>query len=204
MKKQITLQNRTVNYPSNSEGSRRGFTLFAYTLRKSRRARRMRIAVYCDGSVVVTTPFNIKESVAERFVREKTNWLFSKIAYFKQFKGKLVARHNYDHYLKYKTRAYDLVLERVKHFNNIYGYKFNKINIKNQKTRWGSCSKKGNLNFNYKILFLPSKIQDYIVMHELCHLKEFNHSRKFWNLVAKILPNHQEIKGDLRKYSISL
>ncbi|MEX2405642.1 MAG: M48 family metallopeptidase [Candidatus Paceibacterota bacterium] len=188
MKKQITLQNKKVSY----------------TLRKSKRARRMRLAVYCDGSVIVTAPFDLKEGVTERFVREKTDWLLSKIAYFKQFRGKPVARYSHEDYVKYKTKAYDIVCERVEYFNNIYGYNFNQINIKNQKTRWGSCSKKGNLNFNYKLLFLPEKVRDYIVVHELCHLKEFNHSRKFWNLVAKTFPDHREIKAELRKHSMEL
>ncbi len=188
MKKNIKLGNKKITY----------------MIRKSRRARRMRLTVYCDGSVVVTTPFDLKESFAECFMREKTDWLFSKIAHFNQFKGKLVARYNYEDYLKYKTEAYNLVLKRVEYFNKAYDYKFNKINIKNQKTRWGSCSRKGNLNFNYKILFLPLKVQDYIIVHELCHLKEFNHSHKFWNLIAKTFPNHQEIKRELRKYSMSL
>ncbi len=78
--------------------------------------------------------------------------------------------------------------ERIKYFNKKYGFHYNKINVKNQKTRWGSCSKKRNLNFNYKILFLPEKARDYIIVHELCHLRELNHSRNFWGLVAKIFP----------------
>lgn len=188
MEKRITLQDREVSY----------------TLRKSKRARRMRLAVYCDGSVVVTTPYDLKESMAERFMREKTDWLFSKIAYFKQFKGNPVAKYSHEDYLKHKAKAYDLACERVEYFNKVYGYDFNKINIKNQKTRWGSCSKKGNLNFNYKLLFLPEKLRDYILVHELCHLKEFNHSRKFWDLVARTFPNHREIKNELHKYSMDL
>jgi len=160
----------------------------SYTLRKSIRARRMRLAVYCDGSIVVTTPHDLREGVAERFIQEKAKWLFSKLKFFEQFKGKPISRYNYDEYLKYKNSALDLVKEKVECFSNIHGYRYNRINIKNQKTRWGSCSKKGNLNFNYKILFLPEKIQDYIIVHELCHLKEFNHSKKFWNFVEKVRP----------------
>ncbi|PIQ80052.1 MAG: metal-dependent hydrolase [Parcubacteria group bacterium CG11_big_fil_rev_8_21_14_0_20_41_14] len=188
MKKHITLQNRKVSY----------------TLRKSKRARRMRLAVYCDGSVVVTTPFDLKENVAERFIREKTEWLFYKIAYFKQFQGKPIARFSREDYLKYKDKALEMAVERVNYFNKIYKYDFNTINIKNQKTRWGSCSKKGNLNFNYKLLFLPEKVRDYIIVHELCHLREFNHSRKFWNLVDRTFSDHREIKAELRKHSMNL
>jgi len=90
-------------------------------------------------------------------------------------------------------------MKKVAKFNKIYGFEYNKINIKNQKTRWGSCSKKGNLNFNYKIALLPERMAEYIVVHELCHLGEFNHSRKFWNLVAKTMPEYQEITEDLKR-----
>lgn len=102
-------------------------------------------------------------------------------------------------YLKYKDQALVLAQERIKHFNQQYGFKFNKISIKNQKTRWGSCSKKGNLNFNYKIALLPKEVADYIIVHELCHLKEFNHSRKFWDLVALALPDYLARRNELKK-----
>lgn len=188
MKKQITLQNKRV----------------AYTLRKSNRARRMRLAVYCDGSVVVTTPHDLQETVAERFIREKTDWLFSKLAFFKQFEGKPVARYSHKDYLKYKGSAFILVQGRVNHFSNKHGYRYNKISIKNQRTLWGSCSRKANLNFNYKVVFLPEHIQDYIIAHELCHLKEFNHSKRFWRLVASVIPDYREIRSQLKKSGVSL
>lgn len=186
MKKHIALQNKQVTY----------------TLRKSKRARRMRLAVYCDGSIVVTTPYDLKESVAERFIKEKTDWLFSKIAFFKQFKGHAITRYSVEDYLKYKDRAYELAIGRVHCFNKIYKYRFNRINIKNQKTRWGSCSKKGNLNFNYKIALLPERLSDYIIVHELCHLGEFNHSKKFWSLVAKAIPDYAKIKDELKRSGV--
>jgi hypothetical protein len=187
MKKQITLQNKKV----------------AYTLRKSKRARRMRLAVYCDGSVVVTTPFHLQETVTERFIREKTEWLFSKIAFFKQFKDKPVARYSHDDYLKYKEHAYALIESKVRTLADKYGYQYNKLTIKNQKTCWGSCSRKANLNFNYKILFLPEAVQDYIIAHELCHLKEFNHSKRFWNLVSRIVPDYAVMRKELKKSGLT-
>jgi len=186
MKKQITLQNRKISY----------------TLRKSKRARRMRLAVYCDGSVVVTTPFDLQESTAERFIREKSQWLFNKIAFFEQFKGHAIARYSQDDYLKYKDDAYALAVDRVNFFNKIYKFSYNQINIKNQKTRWGSCSKKGNINFNYKIALLPQRLFDYIIVHELCHLREFNHSRKFWRLVEKSISDYLEIRNELKKSGV--
>ena len=169
-----------------------------YRLRKSQRAKRMRIAVYCDTSVVVTLPYGIKENIAEKFLSAKAAWLLDKILYFKKI-GKLIfIKGNRIEYLKNKEVAFNLAKDRVNYFNKIYKLKFNSITIKRQKTRWGSCSKKGNLNYNYKILFLPEAIADYIIVHELCHLKEFNHSRKFWNLVAQAIPSYLEIKRELK------
>lgn len=91
---------------------------------------------------------------------------------------------------------------RLAYFNQFYNFSYNKVFIKNQKTRWGSCSSKGNLNFSYRIIFLSPEAQDYLIVHELCHLKEFNHSQKFWDLVAKQVPNWQEIHQKLRRGSV--
>lgn len=107
-------------------------------------------------------------------------------------------------YLKYKKMAVVLVKERIEYFNQFYNYKWGRIAIRNQKTRWGSCSKKGNLNFNYKISLLTQKQADYIIVHELCHLKEFNHSQRFWGLVAITIPDYKEVRSSLRKNGLSL
>ncbi len=105
-------------------------------------------------------------------------------------------------YTRHKHLALLLVQKKVAEWNAIYGFRVGKISVKNQKTRWGSCSKKGNLNFNYKILFLPEPLADYLVVHELCHLGEFNHSHKFWNLVAQTLPDYKARRVALKKIRI--
>lgn len=102
-------------------------------------------------------------------------------------------------YKKYKEDARGLVHEKIRELNAHYGFRVGRVAIRNTKSRWGSCSKQGNLNFNYKILFLPSHIADYIIVHELCHLKEFNHSANFWNLVAELAPNHKAIRAELKR-----
>ena len=186
MKKQIKLHNKRVNY----------------TLKISTRAKRMRLAVYCDGSFVVTKPIGLNDNIVERFIIEKSNWVLSKLDYFKQF-GVDIFKNDHKKYLIHKDEALKFAKKRISEFNKIYNFKFNKINIKDQKTRWGSCSKKGNLNFNYKILFLPKYIADYIIVHELCHLKEFSHSYKFWNLVAKAIPNYLDIKKELKNKGLN-
>lgn len=102
-------------------------------------------------------------------------------------------------YQENKDKALWIVKDRIEYFNTFYNFKWNRIVIRNQKTRWGSCSRKGNLNFNYKIALLPPESADYIIVHELCHLGEFNHSQKFWDLVAKTIPDYLTIRKDLRK-----
>lgn len=173
-----------------------------YTHKRSKRAKRMRLAVYCDGSVVVTSPFGIQQSIVEKFISDKKQWLWNKILFFKSVDSKAIRTFSHKDYLENKDKAFALTHERVRFYNKIYGFSFNKIFIKNQKTRWGSCSNRGNLNLNYKIVFLPQKHQDYIIVHEMCHLKEFNHSRNFWALIEKALPNYLEIKKELRNHEL--
>ena len=104
-------------------------------------------------------------------------------------------------YLQHKERARSLATERALHFAQRYGVTINSISIKNLKSRWGSCSKKGNLNFHYKIALLPPPLADYLVAHEVCHLRELNHSPKFWSLVAREIPNYRVLRNTLRKAS---
>ncbi len=163
----------------------------------------MRLTVYSDGSMVVTIPHAFREIDSEKFIRAKKEWLFSKIDSFKQLQEKPIARYRYEDYLRYKGSALALAKDKAAYFSQAYGYRYHNIRIKNQKTCWGSCSKKGNLNFNYKILFLPEHIQNYIVAHELCHLKELNHSKKFWELVARMIPDYSDIKSELKKRGVS-
>jgi len=159
---------------------------------------RMRVAVYCDTSVIITLPYGIKENIVEKFLSAKAAWLLDKILYFKKHDTLKILRGGKREFNKNKDEALKLVQEKISHFNKIYKFKFNKITIKRQKTRWGSCSRKGNLNYNFKILFLPKHIADYIIIHEFCHLKEFNHSKKFWALVAQAAPNYLDIKKELK------
>lgn len=182
MKKNIELHKRKVQY----------------TLKVSDRAKRMRIAVYCDGGLVVTSPKNIHLNIIEQFLIRKSQWILDKIDSFSSFESVLSTKDSKEEYLKNKGNALLLAKEKIDKFNKIYKFKYNQINIKNQKTRWGSCSRKGNLNFNYKIALLSDKLSDYIIIHELCHLGEFNHSQKFWNLVAKAMPDHKDIRNSLK------
>ncbi|MBX4195675.1 M48 family metallopeptidase [Candidatus Parcubacteria bacterium] len=105
-------------------------------------------------------------------------------------------------YLKHKEMARGLVQARLEHFNTFYNFDYKRIAIKNHKSRWGSCSKKGNLNFNYRIALLPPHLADYIIVHELCHLEEFNHSERFWALVEKTLPDWRKSRAELMRIDV--
>lgn len=102
------------------------------------------------------------------------------------------------HYQTYKEAARALIYARLEHYNQRYQYEYKRVAIRNQRRCWGSCSSLKNLNFNYKILFLPPHLQDYIVVHELCHLAEMNHGRNFWDLVALEIPEYQKCVQELR------
>ena len=104
--------------------------------------------------------------------------------------------------IKKREQSRCFVKNRIDYFNSFYNFKINRIAIKNQVTRWGSCSSKGNLNFNYKIIYLKPALADYLIIHELCHLGELNHSKKFWTLVSKTIPNYAKINKELRKIPI--
>lgn len=178
---------------------------FTYTLKKNRRAKGVRIIIHRDASLVVTAPRGFfAERAAEKFVLGKADWIVSKINHLKQFKENHSPEFTKADYLRRKEEALKFVQDKVSHFNQIYNLKFNRISIRNQKSRWGSCSRKGNLNFNYRILFLPQNQADYIIVHELCHLGELNHSSKFWNLVAKTLSNYKEIRTELKNLEMKL
>lgn len=107
-------------------------------------------------------------------------------------------------YLRHKEAARALVHARVAHFIAYGMLTPNRIAIRNQKTRWGSCSKQGNLNFHYKLVLLPLELADYVIVHELCHLHEFNHSARFWELVAALLPDYVQRKRELMRHALLL
>ncbi len=98
--------------------------------------------------------------------------------------------------------ARKLVTERVLYWNQFYNFTYQRIAIRNQSTRWGSCSSIGNLNFNYKMVFLPPHLVDYIVVHELCHLYHFNHGHEFWELVAKTIPHYAQCVSELKQVNL--
>lgn len=88
----------------------------------------------------------------------------------------------------------------TEHLSAKMGVTYEKITIRNQSTRWGSCSAKGNLNFNWRLVLLPETLAEYVVVHELAHRKEMNHSKKFWAVVEQELPDYKQRKKELKTY----
>ncbi|HEY0908171.1 MAG TPA: M48 family metallopeptidase [Candidatus Paceibacterota bacterium] len=182
-------------------------TSIEYTIRKSRRSRSLRVSVYQDGRCVVSAPAYMPDFAIKTFVSAKSQWISDKLQSFMPFTPMPVApavrrKNSRAEYLKHKEAARELVLRRLPELNAIYGFKYGKIAIRNQKSRWGSCSTGGNLNFNYKIALLPPDLADYLMVHELCHLGEFNHSAKFWNLVARAIPDYKERRAQLHSVKL--
>ena len=169
-----------------------------YTLRLSRRSRRLRLTVYPGGILVVSAPAGASLRAIEKFMTAKAPWILTKVGHLKKVPPRPSVKASKQNFEKYKTAALILAQSRVKYFNALYGFKVGKISIKNQKSRLGSCSRQGNLNFNYKIALMRPEHSDYIIVHELCYLSQFNHSQKFWEMVAQNIPNYREIRRQLK------
>lgn len=106
-------------------------------------------------------------------------------------------------HIEHKNDVKKLIMERLEFYNASYGYKYGRVTIKNQSSRWGSCSSKGNINFNYRLKFLSEKLRDYVIVHELCHLGQLNHSQAFWDLVARTMPDYRELRAELHKIRLA-
>lgn len=171
-----------------------------YEERRSVRARDLGLTVYPDSRVVVTVPPGTEPDAVSAFVSRYSKWITGQLTELSRFKGCNFLPGGRRDYLKHKERARSFVHSRLGMFNSFYGLNYNRVSIKNLKSCWGSCSELNNLNYNYKLIHLPEPLAEYIVVHELCHLAEFNHSKKYWTLVARMIPDHKERRKALRKY----
>jgi len=174
----------------------------AYTLTAKEGVRYMRITINRDGNLRVTIPYHMPRERADEFLQRKSDWILIKLDH--ALSVPKISPPTKNDYIIQKEKALIFALEKTKEFNSYYNFTFNTVRIKNQKTLWGSCSRKGNLNFNYKIICIPLRHAEYIIVHELCHLKEFNHSTRFWRLVAQTIPDYKEIRKQLRSNTMKL
>lgn len=176
----------------------------SYEVRRNRRAKHVSLTAQNNGTFILTLPRGVTEDSGKRFIYEKINWILRTMQFFRRYGiPKAAASRKRDarvSYLQYRERARELIARRLTHFNRYYGLTYGRIAIKNQKTQWGSCSSRGNLNFNYRIYFLPAHLADYVIVHELCHLRHFNHSTAFWNFVGESIKDYKEREAELRRY----
>ena len=157
------------------------------------------IEIRPDMRVVVRAPEKIPQNEIIKFVEEKQNWIKKHLVqmYFKAEENKKQKKEpaltNAD-VEKLCQKALSVIPDKVKYYAEIMGVTYGRGTIRKQKTRWGSCSSKGNLNFNCLLMLMPDKVLDYVVVHELCHLKQMNHSKKFWMEVERYMPDYQNYK----------
>jgi hypothetical protein len=170
-----------------------------YSVRVSRTARRLRLTIQSSGRLILTQPRYLSFRAGQDFLRLKSDWILSKLSQLPK-QMVLTPAQSRARYLELKNSALNLVKDRLEHFNIFYRFEYNNISIRNQATRWGSCSKKRNLNFNYRVIDLEPRVADYIIVHELCHLKEFNHSSRFWSLIAQALPDYKTLRKKIHHY----
>lgn len=171
-----------------------------YTIKKNKLSKGIRITIREGGEVLVTMPRRLPKYFAERFVESKKDWIIEMQAKAKSRPQKILAHYSAKDFKENKERANILIDNRIAHFNKFYKFDISKVVVRNQKTRWGSCSGKKILNFNYKLIFLPIELADYIVVHELCHLAQMNHGPKFWALVALQIPDYKERRKQIALY----
>ena len=161
------------------------------------------IQVNSDLSVTVRAPRSVSEKDIEEILKKKEAWISKHIEKIKETKERFEAepteKLTREKVIALADEALKVIPERVEYFAKVIGVTYGKITVRNQKTRWGSCSSKGNLNFNCLLMLAPPEVLDYVVVHELCHRKQMNHSKAFWLEVAKVLPHYKEVRKWLKE-----
>lgn len=161
------------------------------------------IQVNSDLSVTVRAPRSASEKDIEEILKKKKAWISKHIEKIKETKERFEAepteKLTREKVIALAEEALKVIPERVEYFAKVIGVTYGKITVRNQKTRWGSCSSKGNLNFNCLLMLAPPEVLDYVVVHELCHRKQMNHSKAFWLEVEKVLPDYKEARKWLKE-----
>lgn len=150
--------------------------------------------------VYARIPLRTTDKHLKEFVQKNERWIFRKYQEVKDEAAKRPAHSRPLPTEAEKREILEKIAGRVYHYEKIMNLSANRITVKNQKTRWGSCSSKKNLNFNYKLAYMPQEILDYVVVHELAHLRHMNHSREFWALVEQYLPDYRQRRNWLKEH----
>ena len=170
-------------------------------IRRSNR-KTMALEVTYEAKVIVRAPYYMPQAEIERFVLDKASWIEKSIARVKKRQTERAdgPQLSEEDIARLTALAKDVIPAKVAYYAEIIGVTYGRITIRHQKSMWCSCSGKGNLNFNCLLMLAPEAVQDYVVVHELCHRKEMNHSDKFWREVEKILPDYRAQRKWLKEY----
>ena len=156
--------------------------------RKERKT--LSIGIQEDGSLMIKAPLYMKKETIERFLNQKRYWIYKQAKRMEDNrKNQIVYSREQERVLRQQARK--RLTERTDYYKTILGVNYKRIRIADQKTRWGSCSSTGTISYNWHLVLLPDAILDYVVVHELCHLRQMNHSKDFWKLVEGMLPDYQ-------------
>ena len=154
-----------------------------------------------QGEMIVRAPYDIDEKVIEQFLQKKKSWIEKHWLLIQQQQKKIeqLSPYTAEEMKELVEKGKEVIPQKVDDYAKIVGVDYGKITIRCQRTRWGSCSNKGNLNFNCLLLLLPDEMMDYVIVHELCHRKEMNHSAQFYGEIEKVLPNYRECQKWLKE-----
>ena len=164
------------------------------------------IQVKSDGRIIVRAPRRMPERHIERFVSEKSDWIEKVQKKLYDAKERLDGAEplSPEEIKRISKEAIDHIPKRVEYFAPIVGVEYGRITVRNQRTRWGSCSRKKNLNFNCLLMLAPPQVVDCIVVHELCHRKEMNHSAAFYREVLRVFPEYYQWNAWLKQNGATL
>jgi predicted metal-dependent hydrolase len=169
-------------------------------LEQSNRAKHMSLSIRPFRGARVAVPRGVSFAAAEKFAHSKTNWIIKHLE-------KMVSIEKQAEVLKEskpidRVAARKYLVERLDKLCNRNGFKYNRVFVKNQKTRWGSCSDKNNINLNVNLVRLPDELIDYVILHELVHIRIKNHSRRFWEELSKFVEDPKSLDKQLRGYTL--
>ncbi len=171
--------------------------------RKSKKAKYLRLSIDSSKKINVTIPRNTSLKSAEKFLHSQTDWIRKQQIKIDE-RNNFTLQNSINSNLYSKEEAKYLIRNWLNELSQIHGLNFNRSFIRSQKTRWGSCSAKNNINLNIKLINLPKELLDYVIMHELIHTKIKNHGQKFWLEMARYYSNPKAIDKKLKKYSLKL
>ena len=166
------------------------------------RARRYVVRVRADGSVRVTIPRWGTKREAVAFAEQQRGWITKQLARLQREGSKPHEQLAPEAIAAFRRQAARELPERLLQLASQFGLRVSRVSVRNQQSRWGSCSPNGHICLNWRLVTMPDWIRDYVIIHELMHLKRLDHSPKFWRLVAAACPRYQEARAWLRKSAL--